>query len=52
VRPRFDGWIALQAKVASLIRAFLESGGSAERTIATLHTEWSRARERARGRLE
>jgi multiple sugar transport system substrate-binding protein len=52
VRPRFDGWIALQAKVASLIRAFLESGGSPERTIATLHTEWSRARERARGRLE
>ena len=52
VRPRFDGWIAFQAKAADLIRAFLESGGSAESAISALRTEWSRARDQARGPLE
>ena len=52
VRPRFDGWIAFQNKAAGLIRVFLGSNESLERTIATLRAEWSRARDRARRPLE
>ena len=52
VRPRFDGWIAFQAKASALVRAFLETPSGVETTIATLRHEWSRARAAARGPLD
>ena len=51
LRPRFDGWIAAQTGIAARVRAFLAEAQDIGTTISAIRTEWSRARQAARGPL-